>query len=739
MGATSLGRWRGASLGAAGLLFVCAFALASAPHFLTANAVQGATRCGADPLPVVQHPNVVLVLQPASGGQSSVFEAHVSSIEITQADQPADLVWDQGVANSEQVLTFGTYASGDDFISISGQVPPDAAPGQHPVRVCWLYPPAQTWYYADGSFDVTASTPTPTPTASPTPTSTATVTPTPTATPTPTPTVSPTPVSTATVTPTPTATPPGQTPTPSPTPEATPEFVPMMVGDPDCDGSVDSVDSLLALRFVARLEGFGDCISSADVDDDHDIDSVDALFILKDVAGLPTAGLPIGDRPTPTPPQYSVVVVAEGSGGYYEVAHAWSSGVNTWGEIVGKLGDHAFFWDPAGSPKLVDLGTLGGPHSAAYGINDYHEVVGSSDTFFGFNQAFHWDSTSGMADMGGPAGKNSVARDINSKGTAVGSVANSTLSRYPFIWDTAGGMRDLGSGSEARAINDWGVAVGSDSSGPLGWEDDGSPFSIGSDPSIKGGEARGVSFTGQVVGEARMKRKGEGPCTGYECLEPYHEAFLWNKTTGMTDLGTLLGSKSKYCGGTLYPDWSMCSGANDINMWNQAVGWSDMPEGGQPAAVLWNKGKIEDLNALIAPGKGTEWELTEATAINDRGLIACDGWLYDGTPGGTRTAAFLLVSVVLKSLAIEPASATGGTTFTGRITLSGEAPIPIEVGLKSTSLAAFTSFPDVVTIPRAAKEAAFSIDTAVVSSLHTGHLTASFGGWSVDGSMAINP
>jgi hypothetical protein len=194
----------------------------------------------------------------------------------------------------------------------------------------------------------------------------------------------------------------------------------------------------------------------------------------------------------------------------------------------------------------------------------------------------------------------------------------------------------------------------------------------------------------------------------------------------MTDLGSL----SYGCGVT--DDRRECSGANDINLWDQAVGWS----GEYRTATLWNKGKIEDLNDLIA--SGTEWNLTEAKAINDQGLIACDGWIRGGT-WGAQTGAFLLVPVVLKSLVIEPASATGGTTFTGKITLSGAAPIPIEVSLKTTSLASYTSFPASVTIPRGAKEVTFSIDTPAVSTLHTGHLTASFGGWKVDGPMAINP
>ena len=403
--------------------------------------------------------------------------------------------------------------------------------------------------------------------------------------------------------------------------------------------------------------------------------------------------------------------------------------MNSWGEVAGEVGNHAFFWDPSGSPKLSDLGTLGGLHSAAYGINDNHEVVGSTDAYssvlgIGFTQAFHWDSTAGMTDMGGPdlPGYKSVARDINSKGTSVGYVEYSSCktcmpTSYAFIWDQAGGMRTLGDDAKALAINDWGVAVG----GGQGWHDDGTEFTIG-------GSAQGISFTNQVVGTALIPREAD--------RRRIHEAFRWNKSKGAIDLGSLTSD----CGSKVTYSDTYCSGASDINLWDQAVGWSNYypDDPGSTTAVLWNKGKIEDLNNLIAAG--TEWQLTEAKAINNQGLIACDGWIGNATnPYLTHTGAFLLLPVVLKTLVIEPASATGGTTFTGRITLSGAAPIPIDVSLKTTSLAAYTSFPDVVTIPRGATEATFSIDSSVVSTIHTGHLTASFGGWKVDGPMAINP
>ena len=141
-------------------------------------------------------------------------------------------------------------------------------------------------------------TPTPSPTATPTRTPTATPTRTPTATPTRTPTATPTRTPTATPTRTPTATP-TRTPTATPTrtPTATPSPTPSPLagtrGDVDCSGTIDSVDSLFVLQYVAGLRmGSATCVegtvylTGADGECDGDVDSVDAMFILQYVAGL---------------------------------------------------------------------------------------------------------------------------------------------------------------------------------------------------------------------------------------------------------------------------------------------------------------------------------------------------------------------------------------------------------------------------------------------------------------------
>ncbi len=163
--------------------------------------------------------------------------------------------------------------------------------------------------------DSTPFTPTPSPTPSPTPipppndclaTPTPTPTPTPTASPTPTPTSTPTPSTSQTATASPTATPtptaiPSLTPTssatetPSPTATVTlsPTPVPIPCGDVNCSQTVDAMDALGIIRFLALVTPVADCISKGYVNCDGVLDPADALVILRYAGGVPL-GLPAG-------------------------------------------------------------------------------------------------------------------------------------------------------------------------------------------------------------------------------------------------------------------------------------------------------------------------------------------------------------------------------------------------------------------------------------------------------------
>lgn len=125
-----------------------------------------------------------------------------------------------------------------------------------------------------------------------------------------------------------------------------------------------------------------------------------------------------------------------------------------------NLSAHAFLYE---DEVMIDLGTLGGVNSIAYGINDSGQVVGYSNVAGGDEHAFLYDGDV-MIDLTTLGGVESIAYAINDSGQVVGDSDG-----HAFLYDETEGMLDLndliasGSGWElnyAYDINSLGQIVG---------------------------------------------------------------------------------------------------------------------------------------------------------------------------------------------------------------------------------------------------------------------------------------
>ncbi len=142
----------------------------------------------------------------------------------------------------------------------------------------------------------------------------------------------------------------------------------------------------------------------------------------------------------------------------------YGTAINNSGQVAGGYirpdGQlHAFSWSGG---VLVDLGTLGGSSSSAYGINSSGQTAGSSMMADGTFHAF-FSSGSDLQDLGTLGGANSYGMALNDAGQVVGNAQTAAGYSMAFLWDGKQ-MKSLGTlggtQSYAYAINNAGDVVG---------------------------------------------------------------------------------------------------------------------------------------------------------------------------------------------------------------------------------------------------------------------------------------
>ena len=248
--------------------------------------------------------------------------------------------------------------------------------------------------------------------------------------------------------------------------------------------------------------------------------------------------------------------------------------------------------------SFVDLGTLGGGFSDAFGINNDPNsvlVVGRSTRADGFLHAFFWRSPGPMVDLGTFGGGNSLAADINDHGLIAGTSDDASRRQWAAVWKLSGGawtIENLGTATGACCAHAQGLNNG--------FGGDALAVAVVGGSTVTSGESHAAVWTmsadgwavqtlGTLPGDvlsAAYDVNDAGSIVGVSGRDgDVRSGFLWTAEAGMSRLPGLGGS-------TTY--------ALAVNNSGDVTGLSTDPSGTRHA-VRWRSSAgwtIEDLGTL---------------------------------------------------------------------------------------------------------------------------------------------